>query len=98
MFKRYSDPLTLINGIIKTHRFGEFVSELIRIRNDEIEEEYSWQYYLHKVFADISFKDFKATMEQQDAHKQISEEEIISTVSESQNIIANFVPPDSRKK
>ena len=54
LFKRYANPFLLLDNMITTGRFLEFILELIDIQNDEKIHDV----WIHKVF-DKSFDDFK---------------------------------------
>ena len=57
LFSRYASPFLLLDQMILTDRFSAFVSELLRIRNEEKDEQTLWEFFLHKVF-DKSFYEF----------------------------------------
>lgn len=59
------------------------------------EEKEMWDVYLHKVFDDISFPEFKEKV-MANARKQrgMSKQEREREVAKSQNILQNFKPPD----
>lgn len=50
LFSRYASPFLLLDQMILTDRFSAFVSELLRIRNEEKDEQTLWEFFLHKVF------------------------------------------------
>ena len=91
LFKRYASPFSFIDGMIQTGRFCEFVESFDRTIHAEKEEEASWQYFLHKVF-EGSFEDFRNSMKNTNAHKNLSERTIETTVKNSMNILKNFNP------
>lgn len=84
--------MTLLNGMIISNRFKEFVVEFIRIYNADAEEKTMWEFYLHRVY-DISFNDFMSKVK----HKQTAtagedREKIIKAIADSQKILAEFKP------
>lgn len=83
LFKRYADPFCLLDGMIRTKRFFEFVLKLIEIHNNEK----LYDLWLHKVI-DKSFEEFKEACSVQ----PMSESEIETTVLESEEILNSFVP------
>lgn len=47
-----------MDRMIKAGRFNEFVTSLVRKRNEEADEKAMWEFYLHKVY-DKSFEEFR---------------------------------------
>ena len=92
LFRRYASPMQLVSQMIRTRRLEEFVMQLVEMHNDEMEDKSLWEIWLHKIF-DKSFADFRneVTGEKKAAP---SAEEIKSTVKDSMNILAGFVPDE----
>ena len=91
LFQRYADPFIFLNGMIRTHRFCEFVDEFIKTTNAEKEEKTQWEFYLHRVF-DKSFMEFKEEIKVNQDNQNMSESQIEATVLHSNNILNNFNP------
>lgn len=91
LYKRYGNPMMLLDQMIQAGRLAEFVLELVNIVNKENEEKTQWEYYLHKVF-NQSFGEFlrtlKPTSEQPDI---MTDEDIETTINNSLAILDNFV-------
>lgn len=90
LFSKYACPFDFMDGMIQTGRFSEFVKEFIELDNSKREEEQMWQVYLHKVF-DKSYNEFRESIKSSE-HEKMSESEIGTTVQDSKNILANFIP------
>ena len=91
LYQRYASPFSFIDGMLLTGRFTEFVVEFVNTRNKELEEEKSWEFYLHSGY-EGTFEDF---MKEQEANKQnqdMSKRTIETTVQNSLNILQNFKP------
>lgn len=90
LFKRYANPWDLLDQMILCGRFSEFVSEFIKIKNEETEEDSLWEYFLHHPFIEISFEEFKRRLgigvDEEQNHN------LEATVRESKNILDGFVP------
>lgn len=86
LFSKYASPFLLLDGLILTGRFEDFIDEFVRLENEKVK----WEFYLHKV-QDKSFAEFKADIE---PIKNFSPEDIETTVTESQNILNSFKPED----
>lgn len=66
LFQKYASPFDLMNTYINNGRFGEFVTEFIKIerkrKREQLEKEENnklWEAYIHS-FSDESFDDWKA--------------------------------------
>lgn len=59
LFKRYASPFFLCEQMIEVKRFDEFVTEIIRIQNEETGNRDMWELYLHSSFISESFESFK---------------------------------------
>lgn len=81
--------MSLVNGMIRTRRFLEFVQELIQTHNEDIREKTLWEFYLHKVF-DESYQDFKDSLPEEVSIP--SDAELAETISCSANILNGFNP------
>ena len=49
LFKRYSNPMILLDSMIRTNRFSEFIHEFVIITNEELEDHTLWELWLHRV-------------------------------------------------
>ena len=81
--------MILLDGMIQTGRLSEFVDEFIMLYNEEQQEKTAYEVWLHKVY-DKSFSDF---MQEINSSKPAApaQQDLESTVRESQNILAGFV-------
>ena len=87
LFKRYADPFSLLNAYIQTSRFCEFV----RTFHDQVEEDFRWEIYLHKVW-DKSYSEFCETLQVTQDQQEMSDDFVEATVKKSMNILGNFNP------
>lgn len=87
----YGDPLIFLGGLIE---IGELKEGLISFmeRKNELEV---WDMWLHKVFDDISFQEFREKLiNQARIEKGMSKQERELQVAKSQDILNNFKPPE----
>lgn len=91
LFQRYSDPLALLNQMIRTGRLYEFVDEIITIRNEETEDQALWECWLHKDF-ERSFAEFLEAVKE--SNKPAATEEELTTIVKQSAEILSFVPPE----
>ena len=92
LFQRYASPMVILDRMIQTGRFLEFVCEFIRLRNEELEDQTKWEFYLHKVF-DMTYQDYLAqTGGTAETGDDMTPDALQSTVKESMGIINSFCP------
>lgn len=84
--------MALLDQMIKTGRLEEFISELVEIRNEELEEKATWEFWLHKDF-ERSYNDCREAMMNSQPPKTITKAELTEIVKQSAEI-ASFVPPE----
>lgn len=83
--------MILLDQMIKTGRLDEFISELVDIRNEELEEKATWEFWLHKDF-ERSYAECRDAMNNQPP-KTATKEELAAIVKHTMEM--NFVPPDA---
>lgn len=76
--------------MIRTCRMYEFVTEIVNLRKEELEEKASWEFWLHKDF-ERSYSEFRDSISTD--NEEISEEKLTEIVKQSYEI-ASFVPPE----
>ena len=82
--------MLLLDKMILTGRFSEFIDEIITIQNEEQEEKTLWEFYIHRVF-DQSFRDWRNSLNTTTQKEEVpTEEELIATVAGSMGILADF--------
>ena len=99
LFKRYSSPMILLDQMVRTGRFEEFVNEFVVIHNEEteqqskeLEDKLLWEIWLHRIF-DKSFAEFKNSLTENEKAAP-TPEEIRSIAMDSRTILAGFVPDE----
>ncbi len=76
--------------MLQAGRFVEFIDEVIKIRNEEIDDKAMWEFYLHRIY-DKSFSDFKAENERISA-PEVTKSDLEATVKHSYEMMMNFHP------
>lgn len=91
--KRYASPFILLEQMICQQRFCEFVIEVNTIVYEESEDAKYWDIWLHKIFDNRSFNDWKKSVT---APRQIEvdESELEATIRDSKELLDNFNPTD----
>lgn len=85
IFKRYANPYLLVDEMLEIGQFSDFIFEVIKMKD----EDEQWEFFLHKVM-NQSFAEFKNSMVIN--NKQITMNEIETTVNNSYSILENFQP------
>lgn len=92
LHKRYASPFSLLDNLIRTEQFSEWVEQFLEKTMEEENNRKDWEFYLHKVW-NKSFIDWKNEMtvqtNQGDVMDEAKKEEI---VSRSNDILNNFIP------
>ena len=85
--------MVLLEQMIRTGRFSEFVGEILSIHNEETEEKVLWEFWCHKVF-DMTYQEFlnKSKGTTSKASEKPSQEILEATVMESRDILNSFCP------
>ena len=90
LFKRYANPFLLMDNMIATGRFYEFIMEFIDIHNDEK----IYVVWLHKIF-DKGFDAFKEAVMENNQIVNVDNQNVGTTINESMDILNNFNPHES---
>lgn len=85
LFKRYASPFLLLDGMLGTGRFYEYVKKLIDIKNNED----VYDLWIHKVY-DKSYSEFRDQVLKTDA--PATPVDLGATIRESENILQGFIP------
>lgn len=89
LFKRYASPMVLLDGMIRTHRFSEFVNQFIDITNEEFEDHTLWEVWLNRI-ADRDWNDFYNLSKSRKSVVLPSESILSTTVKESAEMLNGF--------
>lgn len=94
IYKRYSNPMELIDNMISLSNFSEFISELA----DNVSDEKLYDIWKSKVY-DKSFADFKNEMMAKwkkstgiETSETMTDEEMETTINDSYEILNSFNP------
>ncbi len=84
--------MVILDKMIQARRLTEFIREFVKIRNQELEDQTRWEFWLHRVF-DMTFKEFLSKTEQATETEEVLPDEVLqATVLESMGIIDGFCP------
>ena len=90
MYKRYANPMELLDNMLMTGQLYRFVSEIIKTVNEELEEKTLWEFWLHKDW-ERSWSDFRKSLNDK-PHAAPTQKETLDIVKESMSIMASFRP------
>lgn len=89
LFKRYASPFLLVDQMLLTGQFSEFVTEIFDYDTDDR----LWNIFLHKVDSQTSFNDWKASIGLgQNSNIEMTKNEIETTINDSFDILNGFEP------
>lgn len=83
--------MALLDQMILTGRLEEFVNELVKIHNEEKEDQSLWEIWLHRIF-DKNYAEFKNSISGNKNTAAPTPEDIKSIAMDSRSILAGFVP------
>lgn len=80
--------------MIRLGQLYEFSVTILQMIVDEKTEKIRWEYYLHKVWDDMSFEEYvNACESKKAAEKPVSASDVADIVNSSAEILKGFVPP-----
>ena len=85
LFKRYASPFLLLDGLLETGRFDEYVRKLIDIKNNED----VYDLWIHKVY-DKTYPEFRDQVLR--TNTPATPVDLGATIRESENILQGFIP------
>lgn len=94
LYHRYASPLTLLDTVIGSDQLYEFVDVML----EQIDEEKLWEMYLHQLFQDKSFMEWKDSVRMGEGNNgmpeavPVTKREINAAIQNSQDILGSFVP------
>ncbi len=95
LYHRYADPVSLLNTVVGFGDLDGFLDTMLK----QIDEDRLWELYLHQLFHERSFTDWKASLETGSTGgsspaqaSPVTREEISETVKRSRDILDAFVP------
>lgn len=91
--KRYASPFLILDEFIRLHQLHDFATEIFKTISEEKIFDARWQFYLHKVFNNMSFDEYVQACEQQPVQdKGMTNQEIGNVISESMKILEGYKP------
>lgn len=92
MYKRYANPLELLDMMLMSGRMQHFVNDFVKTSNEETEEEKLWQYWLHKDW-EHSWFEFRTSLNDHNSlNAAPTQDEQVDIVKQSMLIMEGFCP------
>ena len=96
LYQRYASPFSFIQNALDVGRLSKFVDDFIINISKEENERKLWEFYLHRQI-EVSFNEFKETVEQQEQTRrqeertrQMSNKQIETTLQNTINMVNEF--------
>ena len=87
LYKRYSNPLELLQQMVQAGQLEEFIGELVQIRYEEMQEQTMWEYYLHTVCREMSFEEFMKNVKEPEEPETIEKDRMTEIVKHSLELL-----------
>lgn len=88
--KRWANPFLMLDEFIKLNQLHEMMEETMKTIADEKIHDLRWNFYLHKVFDDISFEEYVEACEkgmQNQNRQEMSHQDIGDIIADSRNMV-----------
>jgi len=83
----------ILDEFIRLQQLHEFIVVTMKAIADEKVNEKRWQYYIHRVYGDMSFEEYVRRCEAPEQKKQgMSHEEIGTIINDSKRMVEGFIP------
>jgi len=89
IFREYANPFSLLDVVIASGRFIEWIDQFLESHKEKIQ----WEHWLHKVFGQ-SWSDYVGETQVDQATMNMNRSQIETTIQDSYEIMNNFVPDD----
>lgn len=94
--QRYASPFFVLDEFIRLKQLHEFlVQTLTRIADEKVHDA-RWNFWLHKVF-DMTFEEYVRQCEEPEQAAEIDFAQIGGIISDSQNVLAGYVPEQMKE-
>ena len=87
LFKRYASPFLLLDGLLQTGRFTDFILKLPEIIN----EEKTWEVWLHRA-KDKTYDEFTRSLRTTPVVEEMSKSDLEATIKHSRQMLTHFKP------
>lgn len=90
--QRYANPYAILDDMIRNGQLHEFSNEIMKIISEEKDRNTMWEFYLHKVWEEVSFDEFTKSCgtQSEEAEKTMPKEEAVKIIKSSGDILNDF--------
>ena len=92
--QRYANPFLMLDQFIKLQQLHEFSVEILKSIAKERVHKCRWEYFLHKVWDDMSFEEYVEECERQQKEEQIqhmTHEQIGNVINDSKKMLEGYM-------
>lgn len=90
--QRYASPFLMLDEFIRLQQLHNFVIEILKTIAEEKVHDARWDFWLHKVFSDMTFEEYVRLCEPQQKEQSMTHEEIGKVINDSKQILEGFMP------
>lgn len=87
LFREYASPFPLIDTVIRSGRFLDWIEQFLESHKEKIQ----WEYWLHKVY-DKTWSDYLNENKADQSAVSMTKSDLETTITNSFDILQNFVP------
>lgn len=94
MAQRYSSPFLILNDFIRLNQLHDFVVEIFNKISKEKIEKKRWEFYLHKVYRNITFEKYIEMCEEEQQRMdadRMTNKQIGNVIESSKRMLAGFI-------
>lgn len=90
---RYANPFLILDQFVSTMQLYQFTVEILNTIAEEKVRENRWQFYLHKVWSNMSFGDYEKEcerMQEANQSQHMTHEKIGDVIKQSKEMLTEF--------
>ena len=90
--QRYANPYAILDDMIRNGQLHEFSNEIMKIISEEKDGNARWEFYLHKVWGEVSFDEFTKSCgtQSEETEQTMPKEEAVKIIKSSGDILNDF--------
>lgn len=92
--QRYASPFLILDDFIRLNQLHDFVVEISNKISKEKIEEQRWEFYLHKVYRNITFEKYIEMCEEEQRRRnadKMTNKQIGNIIESSKRMLAGFI-------
>lgn len=92
--QRYASPFLVLDDFIRLHQLHDFVVEIFNKISKEKIEEKRWEFYIHKVYRNITFEKYIEMCEEEQRRRnadKMTHKQIGNVIESSKRMLAGII-------